>query len=206
MKRIIICLMALAMLAPVYADYSKDLKKAYNKQLKAKTKEIKKAKWEILGSNTVDVALAKHYDKLINLGEDGHEVEGISTSSKSKNIGKQMAINSACITYAQEAGSTLQGRVVSDLFGNGVDSQGEFENFYAAYERLVEQEIRGEMEPSYTICRQNPDGTYEVRTYFIVNQSNAALARKRALNEALKNSEAAQKVGDKISSFVEKGF
>ena len=202
MKKIIAVFVAMLLLVPVCAEAAgnNDLEKARKKELKSKLKEYKKAKWEILGSHTMDVA------KLNTLGQDAHEVEGISTRSKSKNVGKQAAINNAVITYAQEAGSSLKGRVVSDLNANGVDPDGEFDNFYAAYERLVEREIRGELEPSYSIIRSNGDGTYEVRTYFIVSESAASKARKRALDEALKNSSAAQKYGDKISGFVQEGF
>ncbi len=132
--------------------------------------------------------------------------KGIYASTKSKNTGKQAAINNAVITYAQEAGSTLKGRVISDLNANGVDPAGEFDNFYAAYERLVEKEIRGEMQPSYTIIRTNPDKTYEIRTYFIVSELAASRARMRALEEAMKASEAAQKHAAKISEFVKQGF
>lgn len=208
MKKIIAAFVAMLLLVPVCAEAAgnNDLEKARKKELKSKIKEYKKAKWEVLGSHTIDVALAEHYAKLNALGQDAHEIEGISTRSKSKNVGKQAAINNAVITYAQEAGSTLKGRVVSDLNANGVDPDGEFDNFYAAYERLVEREIRGELEPSYSIIRSNGDGTYEVRTYFIVSESAASKARKRALDDALKNSEAAQKYGDKISGFVQEGF
>lgn len=207
MKRLIAGLVAIMMLLPLYAEAgNKALEKARKKELSQKLKEYKKGKWEIMGSHTMDVALATHYDKLNTLGEDGHEVEGISTKTKSKNTGKQAAINNAVVTYAQEAGSTLQGRVVSDMNANGVNPDGEFDNFYAAYERLVEKEIRGEMQPSYTIIRTNPDGTYEIRTYFIIAESAAQKARMRALEEALQNSEAAQKYGAKITEFVKQGF
>lgn len=209
MKKLMMSLMAiltLALIAPGYAEAKTDLEKANEKQLKAKLKEYKKGKWEILGSNTLEVALARHYDKMNQLGEDAHEVEGISTASKSKNVGKQGAVNNAVITYAQEAGSSLKGRVASDLFNNQVDGSGEFENFYAAYERLVEKEIRGEMQPSYTIIRSNGNGTYEVRTYFIVSESAAAKARQRAVEEAIKQSEKAAQYGDQISKFVQEGF
>lgn len=117
-----------------------------------------------------------------------------------------MAINNAAITYAQEAGSSLQGRVVADMNANGADPSGEFENFYAAYERLVEKEIRNELEPSYTIIRTNPDGSYEIRSYFIVAESAASKARQRALEAAMKDSEAAQKHSEKISGFVKESF
>lgn len=205
MKKVLILMMALFMIAPVYAQ-NKDLEKARKKELKQKTKEYKKGKWEIMGSHTMDFALANHFDKLNKLGEDGHEVEGISTATKSKNTGQQIAINNAAITYAQEAGSTLKGRVIADMNANGADPSGEFDNFYAAYERLVEKEIKGELQPSYTIIRTNPDGTYEIHAFFIVSESHAAKARQRALEQALKDSEAAQKYADKISSFVNQGF
>ncbi|MDE7180233.1 MAG: hypothetical protein K2N88_03435 [Muribaculaceae bacterium] len=207
MKRIIFCLVAVMLLLPAYSEAAnKQLEKARKKELSQKLKEYKKGKWEIMGSHTLDFALAKHFDRLNTLGDDAHEVEGISTKTKSKNTGKQAAINNAVVTYAQEAGSTLQGRVVSDMNANGADPAGEFDNFYAAYERLVEKEIRGEMEPSYSIIRTNPDGTYEIRTYFIITESAASKARMRALEEALKNSEAAQKYGAKITEFVKQGF
>lgn len=207
MKRLIFGLLAIALLMPLYAGAAnKQLEKAREKELKTKLKEYKKGKWEVLGSRTLEFSLANHYYRLNNLGEDGHEVEGISTKSKSKNVGKQAAINNAVVTYAQEAGSTLQGRVVSDMNANGTDVAGEFDNFYAAYERLVEKEIRNEMDPSYTIIRTNPDGTYEIRTYFIIAESAAAKARQRALDEALKSSEKAQQYADKLSGFVKEGF
>lgn len=199
--------MALCLLAPASIQAkNKALEKALKKELKVKLKDYQKQKWEIMGSHSMEVALASHYDKLAQLGEDGHEVEGISTMTKSKNTGKQMAINNATITYAQEAGSTLQGRIVSEMHASGIDTAGELEEFYGAYERLVEREIKNEMQPSYTICRTNPDGTYEVRTYYIIAESAAAKARQRALDEALKSSEAAQKLGEKISGFVQQGF
>ena len=207
MKKVLAFVIALAVILPAYSDTrSKDLEKAQKKELKAKLKEYKKGKWEIMGSHTLEMALAEHYNKLYQPGTDAHEVEGISVNSKSKNVGKQSAINNACITYAQEAGSTLQGRVIADMNANGIDPSGEFDNFYAAYERLVEKEIRNEMEPTYTILRTNPDGTFEIRTYFVVTESSAAKARQKALEQALKDSEAAQKYADKISDFVNKKF
>ena len=194
-------------ITPGYSDAkTSQLEKARKRELSQKLKEFKKGKWEIMGSHTLEFALAKHFDRLNSLGDDAHEVEGISTRTKSKNTGKQAAINNAVITYAQEAGSQLRGRVLSDLNANGVNTDGEFDNFYAAYERLVEKEIRNEMEHSFTIIRSNGDGTYEVRTYYIICESAASKARMRALDEALKNSKAAQQYGEQIANFVKEGF
>ncbi len=208
MKKLIMLLLAICLMAPMAsADSNKQLEKALNKEKKEKMKEYKKEGWKLFASSrTLEVALLKHYDKLNNLGEDGREVVGVASKFKSKNIGKQMATNNACTTYAQQAGSSLKGRVVSDMAGDGTEATDEFDHFYGAYERLVEKEIKGEMEESYSIIRGNGDGTFELQTFFIVSENAASKARLRALENAMKESEAAQRHADKISSFVQEGF
>ncbi len=193
--------------APAALAQNKALEKALKKEQKEKMKEFKKEGWKLLGtSRSLEVALLKHYDKLTTLGDDGREVVGIASKCKSKNVGHQMAINNACVTYGQQAGSTLKGRVVSDMSGDGTSAEGEFDHFYGAYERMVEKEIKGEMEESFSIIRDNGDGTAEVQTFFVVSESAASKARIRALENAMKESEAAQKHAERISSFVREGF
>lgn len=200
-------LLAFCLVAPVVDAQNKALEKELKKEYKDRKKELKKGGWEIFGtSRSADVTLLKHFDKLNTLGDDAKEVVGIASKFKSKNVGKQMAMNNACLTYAQSAGSYVKGRVMSDMAGDGVDAEGEMDNFYAAYERLVEKEIRGEMEESYSIIRDNGDGTFELQTYFIVNESAASKARIRAMEEAAKESAAAQKYANQISEFVQEGF
>lgn len=209
MKKVIVFLLTLIMMMPaaIAADNSKQLQKARNKERKEVMKRYKKEGWQLFGSTrSLEVALLSHWEKLDKLGEDGREVMGISTKSKSKNVGQQMAINNACATYAQQAGSSLKGRVVSDLAGDGVDTDAEFEHFYAAYERLVEKEIKGEMQQSFSLIRNNPDGSYEIETYFIVSEGAATKARIRAMENAAKESEAAQRYANKVSEFVRDGF
>jgi hypothetical protein len=207
MRKIVIFLLAFCLVAPVVDAQNKALEKELKKEYKDRKKELKKGGWEIFGtSRSADVTLLKHFDKLNTLGDDAKEVVGIASRFKSKNVGKQMAVNNACLTYAQAAGSYVKGRVMSDMAGDGVDTEGEMDNFYAAYERLVEKEIRGEMEESYSIIRDNGDGTFELQTYFIVNESAASKARIRAMEEAAKESAAAQKYANQISEFVQEGF
>lgn len=208
MRKLIMILMALCLLAPVSIDaQNKQLEKARNKEYKQKMKQYKKEKWQLFASSrSLEVALLSHYDKLNKLGEDGREVVGVASTFKSKNVGHQMAINNACITYSQQAGSHLKGRVVSDMSGDGVEADDEFDHFYAAYERLVEKEIKGEMTESYSVIRSNGDGTYEMQTFFIVSESAASKARIRALEDAAKESAAAQKYAQKVADFVREGF
>ena len=117
-----------------------------------------------------------------------------------------MAINNACLTYAQSAGSSVKGRVVSELSGDGIATEGEIDKFYSAYERLVEKEIKGEMKESYSIIREITPGIFELQVYYIVSESAASQARIRAFENAAKESAAAQKYAEKISGFVREGF
>lgn len=212
MKKIIMMILAAMMLVPSVNAQNKELEKALKKEYKEKIKEYKKGNWELFGSSrTMDVALLQHYDKLNNLGDDGREVVGIASRFKSKNIGHQQAINNACLTYAQHAGSSLKGRVVSDMAADADNTAAEMDKLYAAYERLVEKEIRGEMVESYSIIRcLNPkskgEKEYEMMTFFVINENAASKARIRAMEDALKESEAAQKYAQKVSDFVKAGF
>ena len=207
MKKLILFLMALCFVVPGVEAQNKTLQKQLKKEYKTKMKEYDKEGWKLFGSSrSLDVALLTHYDKLTRLGEDGFELVGVASRFKSKNVGHQMAINNACVTYAQHAGSYVKGRVVSDMAGDGVEADEEFDHFYAAYERLVEKEIKGELSESYSVIRDNGDGTFEMQTFFIVSEKAASKARIRALENASRESEAAQKYAEVVSKFVEEGF
>lgn len=206
-QKLLLLVLGLCFLAPTVNAQNKALEKARKKEYKQKMKMYKEEGWKLFASSrSLDVALLTHYDKLNTMGEDGQEIVGVATKCRSKNVGRQMALNNACVTYAQQAGSKVKGRVVSDMQGDGVNAAGEFEKFYAAYERLVDKEIRGEMKERYSIIRENGDGTFEIQTYFIVNESAASQARLRAMEQASKETEMAQQYAKKISDFVKEGF
>lgn len=203
MKKILTLLLAICFFAPVYAqNYDKMTEKAQKKEVKQKMKDYKKAGYTIMGSRTMEVALTRHYSKLNKLGDDGIVLDGISTRTKSKNIGEQMAINNATIKYAQKAGSTIKGRVVSDGFANSTEAEGEFDKFYQAYERLVEQKVKNALVPSYSVIKDNGDGTYEIQAFFIVDESIARVARQAALEAAIKDTSLAQKYAEKVREFA----
>lgn len=211
MKKIMMLLVALCMTlgASAAVELTKQQQKQVNKETKTKLKEYKKEGWKIFGSSsTLEGALTRHYSNLVAMDEDGHEVVGVAGNFKSKNIGHQQAVNNACVNYSNEAGSTLKGRVVSDMAANGSDEAAaeEFDHFYAAYERLVEKEIKNEMTESFSIIRDKGNGVYEMQTFFIVNESAASKARVRAMENAMKESQAAQRHASTISDFVRKGF
>ena len=205
MKKIIMMLLALVMIAPVYADTNKALNKELEKEYKKKLKQYKKEKWNVVGSRTMEVALLKHYEMLNNPTEDAHEIVGMART-KTKNNGYQAASNNAMISYASQAGSALKGRAMTDIFAVGANTEAEFDHFFAAYERLVEKEIRGEMQESFALVKTLPDGTYEFEVFYVVSESKAAKARQRALQNAMKDSEAAQKYAKELSEYVNEAF
>lgn len=210
----VVAVFALAVYCPTTAQAqsyeaktSKLLEKQLKKEYKDKLKELKKEKWQLYGSShTLEVALLTHYDKLAKGGEDAHEVVGTATKFKSKNIGHQTAINNACNIYARQAGSHVKGRIVSDMGANSDSIVNEFDHFYGAYQTLVEKEIKGEMQESFSIIRPYNDGSYEMQTFFIVNENAASKARLRAFEIAAKESAVAQKYADKVGEFIKEGF
>lgn len=208
MKRIILMLMAVLLVAAAPANaQDKALRKALKKEYKQKMKEYNKEGWKIFGSSrSLSVALLTHYKKLNDGGENVYEIVGVASAFKSKNVGKQMALNNAANEYASQAGAKVKGRIVSDMASDGVDAANEFDHFYGAYERLVDKEIRGELQESFSVIRDKGNGTYEMQTYFIVNEDAATKARIRAYENAAKESEAAQKYADKVSKFIREGF
>ena len=215
MKKTIQFLLVIGMLfaaCPVVNAQSRALNKALNKEYKQKKKEFEKGKWVIYGtSRSLDVALLKHYEKL-NENENAQEIVGVATAFKSKNIGKQVATNNACNLYARQAGSHVKGRVISDMANNADDVSAEFDHFYAAYESLVEKEIKGEMKESFSIIRETGKekntgaAIYEMQTFFIIDEDAASAARVRAFENAMRESEAAQKHAKMVSDFINEGF
>ena len=184
---------------------NKALEKARDKEYKAKIKEYKREGWKLSGSSrTLEVALLEHYEKLKN--PENTELVGEVSQAKSLNVAKQAAYNNALITYANLAGSTLRGRVTSDLQVDQSAEDGEFDKMYAAYERLVQAEIKGVLTESYAIVREDRRGNKEYKVFFIVNEEKAAAARLRAMERAMEETKAAQRYAREIADFVREGF
>lgn len=201
-------MMALCLcLTAAVAQNSKALEKALKKEYKMKMKEFKQEGWKLFGSSrSLDVALLMHYEKLSKEGDNVREIIGNYSQFKSKNVGHQACLNNAAALYAAMAARTLKGRIVSDMAGDAVNSNAEFDRFYGAYESLVEKEIKGELQESFSVIKENKDGTFEMQTFMLVDESAATRARIRAYENAYKESEAAQKYAQKVSDFVRSGF
>lgn len=204
-------MLSLMLIAPACEVSAQKMSRAIKKEYKSKLKQFKNEQWELYGSSrTFEVLLSKYYQDL-NDNPNAREIIGYANKCQSKSVGHQTATNDACRTYAQQCGSKVKGRIDSDLASDGNDVSSEFDHFYAAYERLVEKEITGELQERFTICRQNGvdakgNPTYEMQSFFIVDEDAASKARVKAYQNALMESESAQKYASQIDGFVKEGI
>lgn len=202
---------ALAMIIATPSSYAQQLTdKEIKKEVKKKSKQLKKEGWTIYSSPyTLETALTAYYQELQKDG--AQHMVGVASSFVSKNVGKQAALNSAINEYARQAQSFVRGRVVSDMFNNATDAvPEEFDKFYAAYESMVVKEIKGELKPSFSLIRSKGmrDGkeVFEMQTYFVLNENEASKARIRAMENALKESTLAEEYASKVAGFISEGF
>lgn len=204
MKKLVLMLMAVTMMLPMAnaQELTKQQAKAVKKEVSKKMKEYKKKGFEIFGSTmTLETKLTQHYTKIWSKEGQVVEVPGFS-QAKSRNLALNAAQNSAAARYATSAGQLIKGRVLSDEALNSADMTAEFDKFYAAFEGKVQQEIKGELRPSFNVAKQNADGTISVEAYYLVDEEAASRARIKAFELSKNESAAAQKYAQKISDFV----
>lgn len=203
-KHLFLSILLLFIGSIVLCAQSRQLKRASDKMYKVKMKEYNREGWKLASSSkTLEVALREHYENLKD--QQNRELVGEVSQCKSLNVCKQAAHNNALIAYANLAGSTLKGRIVADLNVDQSSEEGEFDKMYAAYERLVQQEVKGMLTESYAIVKEK-GGNKQYKVFFLINEDKASAARMRALERAAQESEAAQKYANKIADFVRKGF
>lgn len=194
MKRILILFFSLFIFFPTFSRAeSTSLPKSLEKAYKSKLKELKKQKWEVFGTSLpIEIALLNHYERLNSLGDDAHEVIGVASRFRSKNVGRQQAIYHACVIYANEESSNLHGEVLKNVSIDDADSKSGYDNFMASYTKTVEKEIKGELKESFCIirCLDSKKKDYEMLIYFIVDERKAEEIKKRALEEAKKQIDA----------------
>ena len=179
--------------------------KAENKQYKEKMKEYNKEGWKLAGgSNTLEVALLKHYEKMSD--EKNQEFIGDVSQCKSINICRQSALNNAQNRYASLASGNIRGRVSSLLRANANVPQEEFDKMIAAYERAVQMDVSGILKESYSIVKENANGTKSFQTIFIINEETASALRLNAMKLSMKETKISIEEIEEISKLVQEGF
>lgn len=184
----------------------KQLQKERDKEYNKKIAEYKKEGWKLgADSRTIEVALLEHYQKM---GQSDKNVEftGEVSQCKSINICRQFALTNAQNRYASLASGNIKGRVVSLLRADANVPETEIDKFIGGYENHVQAEVSGILTESYSIVKDNGDGTKWYRTIFILNEEKASAARQAALERSLKETKITIDEANEISKFVEEGF
>ena len=204
MKKLIICIVAALAAFPVacYAQKTTaELQKEHKKEIKAKKKEYETGGWQLFGtSRTIDVALAKFYEKLDNMGNDGQEIIGVAARCQSKNVAHQMAFTSAINQVAQMNNGILQATLESRLASDSKDVANEVDNFMAAYGRKVQATIAGELEEAYSITREIEPGVYEMHSFYVYNKRAASESRIRAVKSTALENAATKKFAEELEN------
>ena len=184
----------------------KTLQKELDKQYKKKIAEYKKENWKLgAGSRTIEVALLEHYQKMAK-SDKNFEFIGEVSQCKSINICKQFALTNAQNRYASLANGNVKGRVQSLLRADANHPEVEIDKFIAAYENAIKAEVSGVLTESFSVVKENGDGTKSYQTIFILNEEEAGKARSRALEISLKETKITIEEAKEISKFVEEGF
>jgi hypothetical protein len=189
----------------VQAQSDKKYQRTMDKVYKVKAKELKKQKWQVSGTSlTLDAAIMKHQRMLQD--ENNRELVANVSMCQSLNVCKATALNNALIEYAQSAGSHVRGRVTSDMMNNAsANTLQEFDNFYAAYERLVSAELKGELEFSLALEKDN-GSSRSYQAWYIIDEDRASKARLRAMHRAAEETKLAQEYANQVSQFVQEAF
>ena len=203
----VLCMTAFPQTA--YSQMSKKLEKKLSKErdneYKKKIKEYQKEGWKLGGSSrTLEVALLEHYAKLAE-SDQNKEFVGEVSQCKSINICKNFALTNAQNRYATLASGNIKGRIESLLRADASTPDIEIDKFISAYENQVKAEVSGVLTESYSIVKDK-GATKEYKTFFIVNEEKAGLARKKAMERSLIETKITIKEAEEISKFVNEGF
>lgn len=207
MKRFLLLLIVAVLSIGAAVAQPNNSDKSLWKSAKKAAKELQKEGWKTDGVEPMENLLFQH---IKNYKAPGHrEMVGIvqgETNVKTINQGKQWSYNMVATTYAKQAGMTLRGRVISATGGSLLDQDLAADNFYEAYEGEVSKEIKGEITFDFGIYKEKKGGAFDYRGYYILNEDGESSARMRAMDNAMKKSEAARKNAEDISKFVRDAF
>jgi len=184
----------------------KTLQKERDKEYKRKITEYKKEGWKLgASSQTIEVALLEHYKKLAQ-SDKNVEFTGEVSQCKSINICRQFALTNAQNRYASLASGNVKGRIMSLLRADSDIPETEIDKFIAEYENNVKAEVSGVLTESYSLVKDNGDGTKSYQTIFILNEEKAGIARKLALERSLKDTKITNDEAGEITKFVDERF
>lgn len=177
MKKIIALLLIafLGIGVTAYAGGDKEQKryaKEAEKLAKKRAKELKKEKWVFNGATSFENALEKYY--LETEPSCGGEKEARSydiDNAKSISLGEKRMLMNAQTEYIQEIKTAISGSIADH---NSQTNDESLEAYVADVEARIAGELKGDVKRSFTIYKQNKNGTFLVRGFFIIDTNSSA--------------------------------
>lgn len=199
-KLLIIALMALtAVSAPLSARESKEVKNAA-KAAKETAKALRKDGFKPLEYGDGTAQLAGYFART---GDGCQGFVGTADACISVNLAKMTAQTNVANEYALASGGRVRGRVTSTASSIGGE---QLDDIVAAYERLINRDIRGELRTCATFVRKEKDGRYSVRVFCVVDEDAAHSARLKAMKRSLEETDMAEAYGSMVSDWIDEGM
>ena len=167
-KSLFFLLISLFLNSACFAAPNDKMQKLREKSRKEMIKKYTKEGWRLLETKgTLEEQFNSFWDDLES-NQANQEVIGRCFNTKSKNTGLKMAVSDAQTTYVQLASQTVKGMVSTEIF-HDEKTDSEAEAFYSAFQREIEKKMKGEMKKIFSIYKENPDGTFDIEVFYIVD-------------------------------------
>lgn len=178
-----------------YAGGDKEQKrytKEAEKLAKKRAKELKKEKWVFNGANTLENALVNYYlETEPSCGGDKEARSYDINNAKSIPLGEKRLLTNAQTEYIQEIKTAINGSIADH---NAQTNDEQLEAYVSDVEARIAGELKGDVKRSFTIYKQNKNGSFLVRGFFIIDANSSARKLDRYADQLQKDEEIANAI------------
>lgn len=164
----------------------KEWRQNAEKLAKKQAKILKKEKWLTNSTVPLENALINYY--LATAPECGGKKRGVTNEAnncKSISLGERRTLTAAQNTYVQEMQAIVIGEIAEHSASRNEDGD---EVTISDVKTKIKDELQGDVTRAFTLYKVNKDGTYWVRSYFIIDTEGSA-AKLRDLSRRLDKDE-----------------
>lgn len=182
----------------------KQEEKQSGKNFKEKVKELEKGGWKIAGDyRTLELAIIEHQNQIDENSAKYYSVTGEVNKCRSIDACKQAVLFQVQRELAEEISSDIEG-IGTQLLNLDLASGDEINNLINTTVRYTKADVSGLFTPSYSIIKDNSDGTKSFRTFFIVDLAKRSAIQLSALEKAAKETKLSIEQSEAIQKFVRK--
>lgn len=178
-----------------YAGGDKEQKryaKEAEKLAKKRAKELKKEKWVFNGANTLENALENYYlETEPSCGGDKESRSYDINNAKSIPLGEKRMLMNAQTEYIQEIKTAISGSIADH---NAQTNDEQLEAYVSDVEARIAGELKGDVKRAFTLYKQNKNGTFLVRGFFIIDSNSTARKLDRYADQFQKDEDIANAI------------